>query len=102
MLAFETMTEALNELYLDGYTYDFNLVTLATYNSHRHLPIRDFVIVHVFRFENNSDPSESAILYAIGSELHQIKGTLVNGYGIYADALTNRFINSIGSQEGVI
>ena len=96
---YDTMTEALNDLYNQGFTYDFNLVTKKTYDASYNLPIVDFVIVLIIRFENDSDPTESAILYAIVSSKHCIKGTLVNGFGIYADPLTNLFINSIHSQK---
>lgn len=97
--AYDTMTEALNDLYDQGFTYDFNLVTKKTYDIANNLPIVDFVIAKIIRFENDSDPAESAILYAIVSNKHSIKGTLVNGFGIYADPLTNLFINSIHSQK---
>jgi len=98
---YDTMTEALADLYKQGFTYDFNLITKATYDIANLLPIRDFEIIRTIRFENDSDPAENAILYAIVSGTHNIKGTLVNGFGVYADALTNRFINSIHMQRAL-
>ena len=96
---YDTMTEALNDLYELGFTYDFNLVTKKTYDQAGQLPVQDFAITQTFRFENNSDPAENSVLYVIVSGKHQMKGTLVNGFAIYADPLTDRFINSIRQQE---
>ena len=41
------------------------------------------MIDQVFRFEENADPGDQAILYAISASKHHLKGLLVNGYGIY-------------------
>src|SRR5690606_27899280 len=38
---------------------------------------------------------DEAIVYAISSDKHNIKGTLVNGYGIYADKLADEMIQAL-------
>src|SRR6186713_2266600 len=96
---YDTMSEALNGLYKRGFTYDFNLITRKTYDLTDHLPMQDFEIEQIIRFENDSDPGENAILYTIVSDKHHIKGTLVNGFGIYADSFASRFVNSLKLQK---
>jgi hypothetical protein len=93
------MTEALNDLYEQGFTCDFNLITNQSYGRTPHLPIQDFVITKTIRFEDNSDPAENSILYVIVSIEHRLKGTLVNAFGMYSDSLAHRFINSIHMQS---
>ncbi len=45
-----------------------------------------------YRFEGVSDPADEAILYAISSAQFHLKGTLVNDYGIYSDAATDKLL----------
>jgi hypothetical protein len=96
---YDTMTEALDDLYKQGFTSDLNLITRGSFTNEGILPIQDFIIIRTIRFENYSDPAENAILYAITSHKHRIKGTLVNGFAIYSDPLTDLFINSIRLQR---
>ncbi len=98
MKAYDTLSETLEVLAYNGYILDFNLITRQTFNKQGSLPIDDFEIIHIFRFENNSDPADDAVLYVIISTKHQMKGTLVNGTGIYSDSLTNQFLDSINKQ----
>jgi hypothetical protein len=91
MQAFSTLIEALDALKGEGYTEDFNLQA-----DHIHcrdgaikLHPEDFQIDKFFRFEGMTNPSDSSILYAISSEKYAIRGVLVNGYGVSADALTS-------------
>ena len=54
-----------------------------------------FVIDKFYRFEGESNPSDEAILYAISSTKHDLKGVLVNGAGIYTDDITNEMLESL-------
>lgn len=94
MKNYETILEALNDLQHQGYTYDFNLRQDCIYCQQEDTSIlpNEFEITEVHRFEDMSDPSENAVVYAIDSPMHEIKGTLVNAYGIYSDALSNDLI----------
>ncbi len=51
-------------------------------------------IVHYYRFEGESDPSDSSILYAIEA-LDGEKGTLVDGYGTESDGLVTAFMHEV-------
>jgi hypothetical protein len=61
----------------------------------KHQPQAKFRIDEVFRFDVDTDPGDQAILYAISSEKYGLKGTLVNGYGIYTEALSNEILEKL-------
>ena len=58
----------------------------------------DFEIVEVYRFEGNSDPGDEMIVFAISSDEHQAKGTVVNGFGVYADGSNSSLVRYLHSQ----
>lgn len=51
-------------------------------------------IIHFYRFEGESNPDDSAILYAIETN-SQEKGTLVDSYGVSSDSDTAAFIQKV-------
>jgi len=65
-----------------------NLVSWKTKN---HFLPNQVKIVHFYRFEGESNPDDSSILYAIQTSDGE-KGTLADGYGISADSETAAFI----------
>lgn len=92
-----TVSEVLSELKQQGYTIDFNLHDNCLFCHGNSLQIHpgDFVVDKHYRFEGPSDPGDEAIVYAISSERYNLKGTLVNGYGIYSDCLTDTMISAL-------
>ena len=92
-----TLSQRLNELKKEGYTEDLNLQSDCLYcsNGNFKLYAKDFQIDKYYRFEGPSDPADEAVLYAISSEKHNIKGVLVNGYGIYSDAVSNEMLQKL-------
>lgn len=97
MRTMTTVSEVLNVLKERGYTVDFNLnnnCLICHQNSLQIYP-GEFVVDKHYRFEGMSDPGDEAIVYAISSDKHNLKGTLVNGYGIYADELANEMIQAL-------
>jgi len=92
-----TVSEVLNHLKLKGYNVDFNLddnCLICHSNSLRIHP-EEFIVDKHYRFEGLSDPADEAIVYAISSTTHDIKGTLVDGYGISSDKLNIDMINAL-------
>jgi hypothetical protein len=51
-------------------------------------------VVHFFRFEGDSNPSDSSIVYAIKTNDGE-KGTLVDGYGSYNDIYVTEFMQKV-------
>ena len=48
-----------------------------------------------FRFDVDENPADQAMLYAISSEKHHLKGLLVNGYGLYSDDMVNEMLEKL-------
>ena len=96
-----TMSEVLNHLKDNGYTVDFNLTDncLICHGNSLQLHPDEFVVDKHYRFEGSTDPGDEAIVYAISSVKDNIKGTLVNGYGIYSDPMTDEMVNALSTRE---
>jgi hypothetical protein len=94
---FDTLSGAISQLQKQGYTIDFNLRENALVCRHNDMQIghEDFVIDKYYRFEGMTDPADEAILYAISVPGHNLKGLLVNGYGIYSDPLSNEMMKKL-------
>lgn len=97
MDAYDTMVEALNGLRNQGYTEDFNIKkdTLRCDRLNIIVSTDEFEIDKFFRFEGDSNPDDSSILYAVSSDKYGIKGVLVNSYGIYSDPLTDAMLEKL-------
>ena len=97
MKSYGTLSETINELRKEGYTEDFNLQQncLECRNGQFKVFADEFKVDKYYRFEGDSNPSDSAILYAISSETHQLKGILVNAYGIYSDPVTDELLRKL-------
>jgi len=96
-----TLSEVTNLLRERGYTTDFNLKENCLECSGNFLQLfpDDFVVDRYYRFEGISDPADEAIVYAISSEKHNIKGVLVNGYGISSDKMTSKMIKALDEKD---
>lgn len=94
---YDTLLQAINALRQQGYTADFNLkedcleCQLAEINLYPH----EFEIDKIFRFFGASDPDDESILYAISSDKFNLKGIMVNGYGVSADTLTHEMVEKL-------
>ena len=90
MKYYETISEAVNGLQTRGYTLNLNLETDCLHCAKHDLTLHpeDFHIDEVHRFEGETDPADAAIVYAVSSEKHKVKGVLVDGYGISSGAVS--------------
>lgn len=91
---YATVSELIPALERKGYTYDFKLDTdCITYeNGKQRLNADQFEIDHVYRFEGMSDPSDEAVVYSISVVDSDIKGYLIDAFGVYGDTLSAKMI----------
>lgn len=94
MKTYDTVTEAVNDLQLRGYTINFNLKPDCVESAEKHISIhpKDFEIDEVYRFEGDSDPGDESIVYAVSSAKEKVKGILVNAFGTYAETFSAELI----------
>jgi len=94
------LPEAITDLRKKGYVLDFNpgFDCLVCTEHDFMLPPEEFVIDNAYRFEDDSDPENQSVLYAISSK-DGLKGLLVNAYGIYADSMSNAMIEKLKVQH---
>jgi hemerythrin superfamily protein len=99
---YNTITEALHNLNLKGYTFDFSLLTdkdcIYCNNLNQSLSADEFVIDEVHRFEGETDPGDEMILYAISSTKYNLKGVLLNAYGVYSDSKNSKIVEKLNYQ----
>lgn len=71
---YASVSKALDELKEKGFTYDFNIhdeEIISDPNQHE--------IIHVYRYEGNSNPDDEAVVFGIKSESGK-KGVFVTGF----------------------
>lgn len=97
MEPYVTLSETMNELRKEGYVEDFNLKQncLECRNGRFKVFADEFKVDKFYRFEGASNPSDAAILYAISSDKHKLKGVLVNAYGIYSEPVTDEMLQKL-------
>ncbi len=93
-ISYDTVTEAVKGLRERGFTVDFNLQENCIVCNDDIFNASDFEIMEVYRFEGDSDPSDEAVVYAIQSR-NGLKGVLVNGYGISAEAMSDEMAQKL-------
>lgn len=93
----DSLSLAMQDLQSYGYTYDLNLRSNCVFCRDLKLEIQptEFKIDKFFRFEGDSNPDDSSILFAISVPSYKIKGVLVDAYGIYADPLNAEMIQKL-------
>lgn len=100
---YETVTEAMADLKELGYTIDFSFMAdkdyLFSHETSTQLSPDDFDIDVFYRFEGDSDPGDGMIVYAISSKKYNLKGILVNAYGVYADNATSRIVKKLNTPQ---
>jgi len=99
--SYGTLSETISGLKKDGYSLDFNVRRdrIICDQVNTELSPEDFKIDKVYRFEGASNPDDQSVLYAISSSKFEVKGVLVNGYGISADIVTDAIISKLKTHE---
>ena len=89
MRNYDTLSEAINDLQIRGYTYDFNLKPECLQCASLKMEIQpeDFDVDETHRFEGMSSTDDNSVLYAISSKDGK-KGLLVDAYGVYAENIS--------------
>ena len=97
MKTYATLSEAINDLTKRGYTFNFNLKNDCIECVEKNIQLQpdEFEIDEVHRFQEMSDVDNESILYAISSIQNNLKGLLVNAYGIYADTASAKLIEKL-------
>lgn len=90
MIFYDTLSSATTALQTRGYTLNFNLSNDHLHCAEANLQLfpQDFHIDEVYRFEGATDPADEAVVYAVSSEKFNVKGVLVDGYGVSGGAVS--------------
>ena len=99
LFAYDTVFEAINGLMERGYTTDFKILgekESSGYNKiNKQLSPEDFKIDETYRFDGETDPGDEMIVYAISAIKNDIKGHVVNAYGMYSDSETSKIVSRL-------
>lgn len=101
MKSYDNLVDALADLKQQGYTTDFNLAfdQIKCSSSGICLLPSQFDIVAHHRFEGDTDPGNSSVLYVIESHHGNLKGILISAYGMYSDSLSEEMIGKLRMNE---
>jgi len=101
MPAYDTLTDALNDLKSRGYTTDFNIQfdAIQCSTTGKVLSPAEFEITEHYRFEGETDPADESVVYAVASKDGSIKGVLVSAYGMYSENTSETLIRKLAIHE---
>ncbi len=86
---YTTVLEALTDLKEKGFHHDFNL--------HQENIVEkpaEYSVVHVYRYEGDSDPDEESVVYGIIS-ISGKKGVFVSGFSANSDDEASKIIEKL-------
>jgi len=89
MYHYATASEALKELSEKGFTVDFNIQESRIINNPD-----DFEIVHVYRYEGNTDPGDEVTVFGVKSVTGE-KGVFVAGLSAFTDSSAAMVLNDL-------
>ena len=93
-----SMIEALDGLKARGFTEDYIIREGEMFVKDKKYNPQDLLITEVYRFEGKSSPQDHSVVYAIEST-DGVKGTIVDGYGVYADDAKSDFLEKVPIRE---
>lgn len=96
----KSVIEIIELLREEGYIHDFSIKNEELYSDSdgKKYEPQDLIIEKTERYEGDSNPSDSAIIYAITAK-DGTKGVLVDSYGTYADPKLAKIIGDIPVRE---
>ncbi len=97
----KTLVEVLAVLRSRGYVEDFNLLEVrdAYLKNGQPVDMSFLVIDRIYRFSEQNDVDDEAILYALSNTKEGKKGVFVNGYGPSADLEAHALLEQITVNE---
>jgi hypothetical protein len=83
----DTVTEAIDELAVDGYTANFSVRpgVMRCPSCHQAHEPSEVLVDRIYRFEGASDPGDEAIVVGLRCPTCGARGVLVSGYGPTTD-----------------
>ncbi len=101
MKTYDTVTEALKDLKLRGFTVDFNIAfdKIICSDNKVCLNPNEFEIVEVYRFEGDTDPGDQSVIYAIESKDGTVKGSMSGAYGTYAESISTEMMQKLSMHK---
>lgn len=96
----KTLSECIASLQQDGYNENFMVKGKVLYapEMDKSYEPDEINIVTFYRFEGNSDPGDSSILYAIQTK-DGVKGMLTDSYGVDANPHISEFVKRVEAIE---
>ncbi|UGU16955.1 phosphoribosylpyrophosphate synthetase [Sinomicrobium kalidii] len=94
--AYETLSEAIEELKKEGFTQDYNLQDKGVKNKEKnsHIPAEDLNVLQMYRFEGNTNPDDNSVLYAIETAKGE-RGLLLDAYGVYSGNISREMMDKL-------
>jgi len=100
---YDTVSEATADLNKRGYTADLSIVPdkdcIVCNLDARQLSPEEFQIDETYRFEGDTDPGDEMVVYAISSKKHNLKGIIVNAFGVYSDSRTSKIVERLKKKQ---
>jgi hypothetical protein len=98
-----SLVSCMNMLLADGFNTQFKAMEsgLKSLSTNIVFQPEQVEIINFYRFEGESDPADSSILYAIETSDGE-KGTLTDSYGPYADTNVTKFIQKVEEIHKII
>jgi len=97
---YRSLSQALEKLKELGYSGDFRFKNhrLIHNSTEKTYTSDELLIIEHHRFEGITNPSDMSILFVLEAE-DGTKGTIVSGYGIYANMELIEFLNKVKIKE---
>jgi len=103
MKNYESLVDALRDLKTRGYTQYFEMEYFTIYCGLLDIRLtpEEFTVDETYRFEDDSTPDDSSVLYVISSRDGKVKGTLVDAYGVYAENMSFDMAMKLENHVGI-